>query len=154
MTNKNPSGSVTLVTMLVGASFRPPAAQLLAHVPAGAPLTLEPEPDNPYDDFAVKVLLDAQAVPESRRGVLDDELLNFATSHAELCAEGPRHVGYLASASGKPLKLAREQGFAYASNEEIVRRAAAEGGEVEAQLQFAPNGAPLVQVTITCKEQD
>lgn len=49
---------------LMGAHFRPPAKALIQALPSDHPLSLRPEPTNPYDPNAVAVWLDASTIDE------------------------------------------------------------------------------------------
>lgn len=53
-----------------GMHFRPPAKSILAALPANHPILLQPEPDNPYDQNAIKVLVDLDELPESSHAAL------------------------------------------------------------------------------------
>ena len=83
-----------LISLLVGAHFRPPAKQLLTALPAGQSLLLIPEPDNPYDSNAVKVAV----VPETID--IDNAIINSALEGTGSVIEDfspvePLHLGYL-----------------------------------------------------------
>ena len=52
-----------LLVPLVGAYFRPPAQQLLRHLPSGTELVLEPEPENPHDPNAIAVYTRSSSIP-------------------------------------------------------------------------------------------
>ena len=61
----------TLTTPIVGAHFRPPAKQLLEVLPIGTPMLLRAEPDNPYDENAIQVLVSlSKTYPISQWAVL------------------------------------------------------------------------------------
>lgn len=97
--------SPILLCPIVGEQFRPPAKQLLAALPAGAILTLKPEPENPYDAKAIQVWVHPDQAVES---LLD--LSGTGWEYAELVAEGPIHIGFIADSDGKVGKKALEQG--------------------------------------------
>ncbi len=48
---------------IVGTFFRPAGKAILAELASGAQLDLIPEPDNPYDPNAVKVMVKASSLP-------------------------------------------------------------------------------------------
>ena len=54
----NEPKSEEYLVKLVGNSFREAGRAILPILPEGTPLILDPEPDNPYDADAIKVLVD------------------------------------------------------------------------------------------------
>ena len=128
------SGSI-LHSLLVGAHFRPPAKQVLAHLPAGAELIIQREPENPYDAGAIKVLVDLAEVPEGQRGALDEALTGTGTDLVELLQGPLLQLGFIISPTNKKLG-------GYASNlavGEFMSR-----GACIARLGFTAEGEPLV----------
>jgi hypothetical protein len=132
-----------LVSLLVGARFRPPAELLLANLPAGAKLLLEPDEENPYDPAAVRVLVSPSQIPEGRHEDLRDALPGYGRDLEEVLAEDWLWLGFVAASGGKPLQIARERGEAtgLVGNKEF--------GEAmlepfEAELTFSVAGSPLV----------
>jgi len=95
----------SITCQLVGAHFRPPAKALLAVLPAGHPLFLRPEPDNPYDANAVQVLLATSTLP-SDEAFLDNlasELAGQGFSLDDINVQGEWHLGFLPrAAKGNP----------------------------------------------------
>lgn len=130
---------MSLTTLLVGSSFRPPAKVIIAHAPSGSRLRLEAEPENPYDPAAVKVLFSPREIPPSEHPTLAEELPSCGWTLEDLLAEKEIFLGYLASASGKPLAIARERGLDLASNQDF-----AEAQILEGFLTFSPSGEALV----------
>jgi len=131
---------------LVGAHFRPPAKQVIAHLPSEARLVLRPEPENPYDAKAIKVFGLMSEVPET---MLDD--LNLAldgTGHelADLLDQKEVWLGYIGDSDGK---LCKGQGLP--GNREVAEMAHAVIGEAWTEavgrLSFLPDGKPAVTVT-------
>lgn len=55
---------------IVGARHHPPGLALISNLRAGTPLFLESEPDNPWDVYAIKVMISADDIPA------DEELQN------------------------------------------------------------------------------
>lgn len=47
---------------LVGMRFNPPAEIIVGNVPRGTVLVIQPEPENPWDSAALKVLLDLRSL--------------------------------------------------------------------------------------------
>lgn len=91
-------------SQLVGMHFRPPAKAVLAHLPSGAPLSIFREDDNPYDEFAIQVLVEPKEVPESQCDDLANECASMGRDWAEIVlAKEPIHLGYLISANNKKL---------------------------------------------------
>jgi hypothetical protein len=84
---------------LVGAHFRPPAKALLASLPAGHPLELRPEPQNPYDPNAVAVWLDTKTLPAEAREELVETLEGTGFDLESMDEQRDFHVGYMAAAS-------------------------------------------------------
>jgi len=81
---------------LVGAHFRPPAKALLASLPAGHPLELRPEPENPYDPNAVAVWLDTKTLPSEAREELAETLEGTGFDLESIDEQRDFHVGYMA----------------------------------------------------------
>lgn len=94
-------------TLIVGAHFRPPAKQCLAHCASGTGLILEEENDNPYDAAAVRVMLDPQQIPDTEYATLEPELLGAGVTLEQLLSGGPIHIGFVPAQEGKPLAKAR-----------------------------------------------
>lgn len=140
--------------LIVGAHFRPPAKLLLSSVPAGCPLSLELEPENEYDPFAIKVLLDPAEVPEAERENLRPALEGYGTSWDELLAAGPRHVGYVQS--NVTAKQPLPEGFITAPRLQPLLAAMQHTYDGEyvtpisdfapITLSFTPAGAPVVSI--------
>jgi hypothetical protein len=125
--------------LLVGAHFNPPAKWILAVLPSGTPLELAPEPDNPYDPEAVKVLVWPARIPSSHYEQLEESLAGTGFTVDGLLVEGPITLGHLAREGGKPL-----QGKPWASNREISKHMAQ--GNWTCRLAFSGDGDHLVVV--------
>ena len=138
-----PSNSLTLP--LVGAHFRPPAKQVLAALPAGAELILEPEPDNPYDSKAVRVLVvPGEVIPLAGFEAFAASLEGTGfDAHEVMAAWDGLHVGYLPDSDGKVCRQAGCPG-----NREAAEACAGDWGRVRASLGFSSEGKPQVIVTI------
>ena len=138
----------TLRSPIVGAHFRPPARLVLAALAGGTTLRLEPEPENPYDPNAIKVLVCPEAVPESQRERLAGELPNCGWSLELLLAEREIQLGYVC-ASTNAKALAKAPGTR--GNVEIgqaIALAQQAGHQWAAALGFGIAGEPQVVITI------
>lgn len=133
----------TLRAPIVGMHFRPPAKLLVQVLPAGTTLTLEPEPENPYDPLAIRVLVAASAIPESQYARLEAELPGMGLTIDEvLGAEAPWQLGYVC-ASTNVKQLAKCPGTVGNAD---VGALAARCEDFTATLAFDPSGWPLVIV--------
>lgn len=91
----------SMTSLLVGSHFRPPAKIVLANLKGGTILRLEPEPENPYDEFALKVLVDGNFLISSPE--LEASL--EASGHVlEDLLEQEIFLGFVAATGGKPLR--------------------------------------------------
>lgn len=132
----------TLTSLLVGAHFRPPAKVLLAHLPAGCQLSLVPEPDNPYDPKAIRVLVSVAEVPEDEWPEMETDLASCGSSQEDLEASGEAWLGYVAATGGKPLAARPD----LVGNSEVLE--AMTQPDHQAWLQFGSQGEALVQVVV------
>lgn len=131
-------------TLLVGAHFRPPAKQVLAHLPAGASLLFEFEDENPYDANAVKVFVLPESIPDSEFPVLEVELPEAGVTLEQLMSSGPIWLGYIPASGGKPLAKARAAEPELIGNAEF--RSILDNGPVQVYLAFALDGSPRAQI--------
>ena len=113
---------------IVGMHFRPPAKAIMQVLPAGAPLRLEREPENPYDRNAIKVWIRSSTIPESQYETLDSLAAGHGIELREILAQAEWHVGYIASKTGEAAQVAREMD---------------EDARVIATLGFDMKGGPL-----------
>lgn len=137
----------TLISLLVGMHFRPPAKTLLASLPSGTPLRLQPEPENPYDPLAVAVFVSSAAFPDSQKPILESVLPNNGFTLEEVLAQSEWHLGYVGASDGKPLAKANASGGNFVGNAEflpIVRQHNIERGQCNGLLGFAGDGSPMV----------
>jgi hypothetical protein len=141
--------------------FRPPAKFVLASLPAGCQLRLEPEPSNPYDEKAIMVFCQAKDIPESQHGALAEALLGTGFDISDVLAggidpsgsgavgAGEIWLGYVADSDGK---LCRQRGCAgNAQVREMLDENADPAdwtGKLLASLVFASDGAPGVLVRV------
>lgn len=137
----------TLTSLLVGAHFRPPASRVLQSLPSGVELSLHPEPSNAYDSHAIRVLCRTSSIPESEFEGLEQDLPSSGTDLAGLLAQGEIWLGYIASSGGTPLRKAAEKGLQnLVGNQEFQPLLL--DPEHLASLAFAPDGAPLVILSV------
>lgn len=128
-------------SLLVGGHFRPPAKQVLSILSSGVELDLEPEPENPYDAGAIRVMLRPALIPESQESALDEALQGTGCDAQDMLHGPPLHLGYVAKTGGKPLV-----GTDFQGNVEIGEAMA--DASHRARLGFSGDGKPLVVVTI------
>lgn len=137
-----------LSSLLVGMHFRPPAKQVVAALPGGTVLTLQPEPENPYDPHALQVLCSPRdCVPEGQYGALSEALDGTGQTLEELLEVPEFHLGYVAATGGKPLA---KVGLT-AGNQQFLEFMAAHQ-QYTASLSFAPDGAPMVLLTVLSED--
>lgn len=136
----------TLTSLLVGSHFRPPAKMILAHLPAGCELILEPEDGNPYDEEAVKVLVEEKLIPESQYPALDEELPAMGYTLEQVMSGGTVWLGYLPASGGKPLLKAQQTEPGLVGNHEF--REEMLDSSHRASLGFAGDGSPRVVLTV------
>lgn len=112
---------------IVGARFRPPAQEVLQLLPANYPLILRREPENPYDENAIKVLMCL--------GTMSDETSNNI-SHL-LDEDGPTelHLGYIPREIAAKMAPLMDQRY---DEETLVVR------DIEGKLAFGIHGGPMV----------
>lgn len=113
-----------------GAYYRPPAQQLLDVLPVGHELVLQPEPTNPYDKNAVKVLLDL-------RSLSDEQIAQAASTCRNNGFEDPetiRAIGFHAQLG----YVAKEIAAVIISRLEAMSHTA--------KLAFSADGKPQVQI--------
>jgi len=139
------SNAKSLQVPLVGAHFRPPAKQIIAHLPSEARLVLRPEPENPYDAKAIKVFGLMSEVPETQHEELNLALDGTGHELADLLEQGEVWLGYIGDSDGK---LCKGQGLP--GNREVAEMVHAVIGEAWTEavghLSFLPDGKPAVTV--------
>src|ERR1700743_3555069 len=125
----------TVIAPIVGMYFRlkedgVPAQAIINNLPAGTPLELVAEPDNPFDPNAIKVVLNFRNVPHNSdiefavnaNGMTNDEL--YTNNH---------HLGYVDSKkTGCAARLSPDLGKVTSST-----------------LCFSAEGKPGVKVELT-----
>lgn len=143
------SNNKTLVGLLVGVHFHPPAKLLLEFLPGDCQLILEPEPENPYDPSAIKVLLPTQEIPTDSFDALQAILPGAGCTLEQLMSEETVVLGHVGASKGKPLLKARtswpELASSLTGNQEFLEGMKSPGHS--AKLGFAPTGDPLVLLT-------
>jgi hypothetical protein len=133
-------------TLITGAFARVPGRQLLEVLPRGAALQLVPEPDNPYDEHAIKVFAELTAVGASQLQELTDRLEGTGFDLEDCRNLGLIHLGYVAATDGKPLAKA---GLTVGNREfaEAARGRALES-PWQGELCFAADGSPMVRLIV------
>lgn len=152
----NPSRS--LLCPLVGAFHRPPAKTVLEVLPHGTALLLVPEPENPYDAGAIRVMVDLRALcddDDAFQAQLCQELDGVGADFSDVVDDGPLQLGYCAATGGKPLaKLAAvwsQTGLSPVGNSAIAEAIGPDGISMTnwtATLSFGPDGHPAVKITV------
>lgn len=125
--------------LIVGARFRPPAQDVLMALPAGADLILRRQPDNPYDENAVAVMVQLfseidgyylDSISETVKGILDNHFTE---------EEKPTflHLGFIPRerAAGLAPRIDLQ-----ADPDTMI------APDVPGKLTFATNGAPMIVV--------
>ena len=144
-----------LLVPIVGAHYNPPAKQLLAGLPSGVPLRLQPEPDNPYDENAVLVHLAARDIPKDARARVALELEGTGTELEDLLSDlyAPITLGHCAASGGKPIaKLQAGCSDKLSGTLEVHAAGSDQYGvkdystHFKCSLVFLPDGSPAVEV--------
>lgn len=133
-----------LTSLLVGEHFRPPAKLILAHLSSGCQLILEPEDGNPYDEEAVKVLIECKHIPESQYQALDEELPAMGFTLEQVMSGGTCWLGYIPKSGGKPLLTAQATERFLVGNHEF--REAMLDPEHRVSLGFGADGKSRVLI--------
>jgi hypothetical protein len=135
---------------LVGAYHRPPAKTLLDLLPASAELSLVPQPENPYDAFAVTVSISREllvGLPAEVRQLMADALPSQGFDWGCVLESCPVQLGFLAASEGKPLAKLRAANpeFELQGNQRVLELMAGSAAH-KATLVFAASGTPIVRV--------
>ena len=90
----------TMTAPIVGAFFRRPALAIIANLPAGCPLTLTAEPDNPYskNGCAIQVVILKENLPHGSE--IEVACIAQGTFPEDLYARD-WHLAYIAEATGE-----------------------------------------------------
>jgi hypothetical protein len=134
--------TTTISAPLVGSHFRPPAKQVLAVLPTGCALALVPEPENPYDEKAIRVMLiPAETIPVGQVAALATALAGTGFDALDLIGSSePLHLGYIGDSDGKVCKQRQCPG-----NREVGAMLAT-SASTSATLGFDPDGQAMVLV--------
>lgn len=140
-----------LLSPIVGAFYRPPAKTILGLLGPGHELVLDPEPDNSYDENAVKVgvRLGSINVSQLQMDEIEEELMKYGSTWAELFkdeygepVENPLfHIGYVPRSGAKTAKIDGEPSIGNLEVLDMIRQP-----DWKATLTFSPAGQPLVQI--------
>lgn len=136
---------------LAGAYHRPPAKTILGALPQGCELKLDPEPQNPYDEYAIRVLVRTGAIPASQYAMLEAELPNSGSSLDDLLTQAEVMLGYLSSSTSRAGQKTLAESPGCQGNITVgdaIATAQAHQWDWFAELAFDAAGKPLVQVTI------
>src|SRR5689334_13633515 len=126
---------------IVGAKYHPPATLVLSVLPANVELVLEPEPDNPHDENAVKVLVKTASLSTAARSAIEQELPGFGLEPHELWSQERLFLGYIPRTHNEPLARAFRD-MAAAHSEPTLPWATG-------SLDFDLTGRPIVKVELT-----
>ncbi len=139
-----------LIGLIVGSHFKPPAKLLLENLPKGTPLSLEPDPENPYDPNAIKVFVNAGSIPEGRYETLEAALPSMGVNGMdEILSTEDWFLGHLGASEGKPLIKAREAtGDDYKGTLEFLLYKQENGDFGQCQLGFNSLGNPTVEMEV------
>lgn len=143
--NDSAASTRTYKGLLVGLHFNPPAKQIFPLLPGGMLLELEPDPENPYDPMAVKVLFQSSALGPDRDDEIAAALVGTSFDLDSFREMDRVMLGHLAAEGGKPLLKCQEPGMA--SNKTIIEAVVRAGGQYTAKLSFGQAAEPLVLVT-------
>ncbi len=116
--------------LIVGARFRPPAEDVLNNLPVGQPLILRRQPDNPYDENAIAVLVTVRETPDAVRGIINEHFDEESSIPEDL------HLGFIPR---EYAKLLAPKIDALAGDDMIAP-------DVPGVLKFGASGGPLVKV--------
>lgn len=132
-------------TLIVGAHFRPPAKQVLAHLVSETELTLVEDNDNPYDAAAVRVMFDPILIPDTEYPALESELLEAGITLEQLMSGGSIHMGFVPAQDGKPLAKARQSDPTILGNQQVREIMMGDQG-YRCYLDFAADGSPKLTI--------
>lgn len=76
---------------------------VLANLPSGTPLTIVPEPTNPFDPNAIAVMLRIIDIPSQAHDNLELELAGYGIMLSELLQQQTFQLGYIAKAKAQEL---------------------------------------------------
>ena len=95
------------LTLLVGSHFCPPAKAVLKHLMNGAKVSFVKDPNNPYDENAIKVMIEPRQMFNGEEYVVYDEsyIVDFAAYGEDIDEVLQREtlmLGHIAASGGKP----------------------------------------------------
>ena len=133
-----------LLAPIVGAHFHPPAKLILQILPLNQSLILDPEPDNPYDPDAIKVMVKPTSIkiPEAQAEKIADELISYGSNWEDVMEKDLLHIGYIPKSGAK---TARVDGQASPGNIEFLD--AMSQPNWKASLTFSAMGQPFVRLS-------
>jgi hypothetical protein len=143
---------MTLRCPIAGNFFRRAGALVLGALPAGAPLRLVRQLDNPVDPLAVKVLVPFDSIPEATHEGLKTHLPGFGKDFEDLRSE-EFMIGYVSSSDSEKGQ-ARILEIGGHGTREIASLFKRFESETESEipylmgaLSFSPTGLPEVLVS-------
>lgn len=128
---------------LVGAHHHPPAKWVLQVLPAGTKLYLQAEPENPYDENAIAVLVSGESIPESMVGILAGALEGTGFTVEDVAGMEEIMLGYVAKSGGKFCP-----GDGNAEVKTLARENLIGVAELPCKLGFDISGNPQVVVEV------
>lgn len=134
----------TLNTLLVGTHFYVPGKNILPLLPSGTRVIFQPEPENPYDENAIKVLLQCGPLlgtSDETDAELRNALLGTGWDLHDLLERSPIQLGHVGKTGGKPLEKAGIQ----CGNKEFLAAFSAEA-PMQGTLTFDGQGRPLLKL--------
>lgn len=135
------SNSKELIGLLVGSHFVPPSKLLLENLPQGTKIRLLADPENPYDQNAIKVLLPPGGIPVERHEKLAEALPAMGWTLEDVLGADVLMLGHLAASDGKPLQKVQQSDPQIVGNKEFLEA----GLEGEGELLFDGSGMVLIR---------
>jgi hypothetical protein len=135
-----------IISSIVGAKFRPPAAGVLSVLPGSASLIVRREPSNPYDPNALQVLVPADVLAALPQPQLLAAIEGFGFTLGEA---GPGQI-VTNDYARSPLEMPLHLGYVPRTEAATLAGAFDKVGvsEVPAELTFATDGAPRVAFAV------
>lgn len=102
---------MNVILPIVGAHFRPPAKAIIAALPMGCPLTLVPEPSNPYDPNAIAVFVETgqiKSLSEEAKANLLGLAAGMGHDWESLISPEAWHLGYIPKINAADIRMAEE----------------------------------------------
>lgn len=143
----------SILSPIVGAFYRPPAKTILSMLKGGHELHLDPEPGNPYDENAVRVIVKLNSIDlvSADMEAVEEELMKYGSTWADLHkdefgfpVDDPWfHLGYIPRSGAKTAMI---DGQPSPGNLEVLD--ILKDPDHTANLAFSPAGQPVVLITV------